>query len=371
MRKKLSIVGLLAAAALTLVCAACVIAYFVTSGRLDSQKAAERWQGESEQSFSQVSCFIPVDRRVSLNEIYRFRNELQKRFREAALDDSEEKLFNDAWCTTGTVRISRLGGGSGEVGVIAVGGSFFDFHPIRLISGAYISQDDLMQDRVLLDEECAWLLYGGTELSGLNVDINGQHFVVAGVIRREEDKFTRRAYSDGMGIYMSYDTYASLMLGGTTEGETAVNVAAVDGVSCYELVMADPVKGFAYSTVTDKFPAKDAEVIENSTRFDASRLLKASLHPGLRTLQTKGVALPYWENAARLCESRCMLLLVVAVFSAIYPIGFVTWLLIGLGKHGADKLREDIVPDRKEKLSEWVRQRQRRRWEKQHPGWRG
>jgi len=94
--------------------------------------------------------------------------------------------------------------------VIAVGGNFFDFHPIRLLSGNYITPDDLMQDRVLLDEETAWLLFGGTELSGMSFKINGVPFVVAGVIQREQDFASEKAYSSGMGIYMSYDGYSSL-----------------------------------------------------------------------------------------------------------------------------------------------------------------
>lgn len=61
-----------------------------------------------------------------------------------------------------------------------MGGNFFDFHPIRLLSGNYISPDDLMKDRVLLDEDTAWLLFGGTQLEGLSFKIDGVPFVVAG-----------------------------------------------------------------------------------------------------------------------------------------------------------------------------------------------
>ena len=85
--------------------------------------------------------------------------------------------------------------GHGEASAIAVGGNFFDFHPIRLLNGTYLAESDLMKDRVLLDEDLAWLLFGGTDLQGMPMEINGVPFVVGGVVQREQDFASRRAYT--------------------------------------------------------------------------------------------------------------------------------------------------------------------------------
>ena len=190
----------LTAAGLALLCMLCLLAYGHLAQLLDSQRQAERWQGESETEFRQLSCFMAVDEKLSLEQVYTFRKAMMDKFHEAALDiGTDSQLFCDAWCSFGTVNVSSAQG-KGEVSVIAVGGNYFDFHPIRLLSGNYLRPDDLMKDRVLLDEDVAWLLFGGTELSGMSFKINGQPFVVAGVIEREQDFASRAAYTSGMGI---------------------------------------------------------------------------------------------------------------------------------------------------------------------------
>ena len=42
-------------------------------GILQSQRADERWRGESETRFAQVSCFFPVGAELDANTLYSFR----------------------------------------------------------------------------------------------------------------------------------------------------------------------------------------------------------------------------------------------------------------------------------------------------------
>ena len=125
--KKERIALLILCAALTLLAAACSLFEFVLGGELDSQRAAERWQGEADMEFRQLSCFVPVDEKLSLNQIYQFRSDMMKRLHEAALDaDSEQTLFVDAWSCTGKA-LASTDLGKGDANVIAVGGNFFHF----------------------------------------------------------------------------------------------------------------------------------------------------------------------------------------------------------------------------------------------------
>lgn len=320
------------------------------SSRLSSQQEAQRWQGESELDFCQVSCFMPVDGKLNLSQIYKFREDVQSALHAASVDvDHHGQLQIDAWSTTGTVSVSS-DLGKGEAQAIAVGGDFFQFHPIWLLSGNYIAESDFMKDRVLLDEDLAWMLFGGTQLSGMELKINGYPFVVAGVIKREQDMFSRLAYTDGMGLFMSYEAYSLL-------NEKA-------GIDCYEIVMAEPVRNFALNLVRQKFPIGQGEIQQNTNRFSIPRLAKVLTAFGTRSMQKRGIVYPYWENACRSAEDHGALYILLGFLFALFPFIFVMIRLIRLFRRGKTKLTEEILPDISDSVGEAVRVRQRRAWEK-------
>lgn len=352
--------------ALLIAAAGCFVGIHALSRMLPSQLTAERWQGESEQSFAQISCFIPVDETVTLNEIGAFREAAATKLHEAGLDiASDAVLMADAWSCTDKVSVSSALG-KGDVYATAVGGEFFTFHPIRLISGNYITADDLMQDRALLDEETAWLLFGGTDIQGMTFKINGVPFVVAGVIEREGDYASRKAYTDGMGIFISYEAYTLLdSASGAATADSGVSTAA-PGIQCYELVMPDPVKNFALNFVKEKFPIGRGEVINNTARFTPSALWTLIRSFDTRSMQTRGVIYPYWENASRGAEDRAALLLILGAALLAVPvltalIAFVHYAIIG-----KQTLEDTLIPRWKETAEEALRLRARRRWEKRH-----
>ncbi len=334
----------------------CAAVFFLLIGwlgrRFPSQLEARRWQGESETAFSQVSCFLPVDETITLREVALFREEIGKALHAASADlDNPGQLQLDAWSCTGKLSVSSELG-KGEARAIAVGGDFFQFHPLRLVSGGYIAPTDLMQDRVLLDEELAWLLFGGVDLTGLSFKIEGVPFVVAGVVAREQDAFSRRAYTGGMGLFLSYDAYLTLH-------ENA-------GIECYEYVCAEPVRGFALGIAKDHFPIGRGEIIQNTGRFTVGRLLSLLGRFPSRSMQTQGIIYPYWENACRGAEDCCALFLVLGSLAALYPLILLTVTLVRLLRRWKEQLFEELLPEAAETVGEAIRVRQRRAWEKKH-----
>ena len=239
---------------LVLLASACLLRTASLARLLPSQYAAERWAGEGENAFRQVSCYLPVDESLKLSQIHAFRYTILDKLHEAALEaDTDTLLFRDAWSTTGKLSASS-DLGRGDVSVIAVGGDFFLFHPLRLLNGSYLTEEDLMEDRVLLDEDTAWLLFGGTDLAEMSIKLNGVPFTVAGVVQREQDFASRKAYTSGRGIFMSFDAFTQLKEGA--------------GATCYELVLVEPVKNFTVNFVREKFPIGQGEIVENTDRFD-------------------------------------------------------------------------------------------------------
>ncbi len=345
----------IAAAILLIISALFFLRARALAGILPSQNAAERWQGGSETEFCQLSVFLPENEKKSVEDIYSFRSKLIETLDDSLLDNAEEnEPCVDAWCAFGQVTaLSQKA--KGEFSVTAVGGSFFGFHPLRLLSGSYFTDSDLMNDRIILDEESAWMLFGGTELTGMSVNIYGRDFVVAGVVEREDDKFSKSAYDSGMGIYMSYDAYVEL------GGE---DIRKAQEISCYEIVMPQPVKNFAFGVMSDKFPTENGEIVSNTSRFtfDASVLRLRNI--AQRSMQKSAIAYPYWENAARAVEDRCTMMYTLFLCFALIPLLLVLYLTVWGAKLFGRKLSEDVAPAAAEKLGEAIRVRQRRRWER-------
>ena len=344
---------IISAVCLLLVIASAVllIAGSLIPGSLYSQQAAERWKADNPLDFTQVSCFMPSTSALSVSGVNEFRTAMMTKLHEAALDiDNDSVLFSDAWSTNGKVDIACERSKT-SAGVTAVGGSFFAFHPLKLMSGGYLSENDFMKDRVILDKELAWYLFGGYDLVGMEVYINGVPFSISGVIDREDDFASKKAYSGGMGLYMSYEGYAALI-----ENEP--------GIECYELVLAESVDGFAQRVVEDKFPIGDGEIVINSGRFSYWNLLRAFLHSGTRSMRTTEAAYPYWENAARYAEQVCMWLVAAGTALLIFPCVMLAIVIIKLLILGFGKLKAGLFPKAKDAVEEAVRKSKRKAWEK-------
>lgn len=299
---------------LVLASAGCVMGLNKVSGALTSLTAAGRFQGAGETRFAQLACYLPVDGGKTEEEIFSFRQSLESKLQEQSLEAPEGgSLYLDAYHGVQSVTISTESG-SASVKAVGVGGDFFYFHPLPLRSGAYISGDDLMDDLVVLDEETAWRLYGGTDLAGLPVTINGEYFIIGGVVSRETDFATERAYTGDGGVYMSFSAMSRLD-----------ESAAITG---YEIVMPDPITNYAKGVVSETFPVGTGDVVENSSRYSLLHLLEVVRSFGHRSMRSNGVIYPYWENAARLTEDYAALLLLLAVLLAVCPAVFLLVLAI-------------------------------------------
>ena len=341
-------------AALLIISAACCIGIYKNSRTFLNPKEYERWRGDRDIEFTQLSMFIPSSDNISTAEINAYRTSMQEAFKkENIIEDTSDKIFVDCWSLNSSCNIVTDKAHT-EASVIAVGGEFFDFHPITLLSGQYISEDDYLNDWVILDEELAWYLFGSSDVVGLSVNIDAQTFYIAGVIDREDDKASTTAYSGGMGLYMPYDAYKYIH-----ENDAPV--------TCYEVVMPDPVKNYALNLAKEKFPSKKCEIIVNKDRFKASNLITVTKNLPSRAMNSS-VPYPYWENAIRYSENISAVLLIFAVLALIFPLITLIWLLIKGIKAGRSKLGENIIPDLKDNIEESIRVRQRARWEKKHPG---
>ncbi len=327
-------------AALLVLALVCMGVQTSLAGRLLSQRAAERWGGEGDMEFRQLSAFLTEDGGKTENDIYTFRQTLLGKFTEASLETPENgSLFSDAWSGEGKVRINSDKTGT-EAQVLGVGGDYFLFHPLTLLSGSYLTEHDASPDRVLLDKELAWKLFGGYDLAGMTVEVNGTPYVVAGVVERESDKASEKAYDGGAGLYMPFASLAAL----------DENVK----ISCYEIVLPEPVEDFAEKLMQENFKI-DGELRMNTGRFRAANALKLLREFGTRSIHSSALSYPYWENAARYYEDWCTLLTALAIALLIAPTVLALVMLVRCILWGRGRLRATVpglVSDAREKAQD-------------------
>ena len=63
----------------------CILRSSYYSNVFLSQQTAKYWAGDSKERFSQVSCFFPVNKTVSIDTIFTFRNSIDKKLVEAGV----------------------------------------------------------------------------------------------------------------------------------------------------------------------------------------------------------------------------------------------------------------------------------------------
>ena len=335
-----------------IICVVSAIGAFSLVRSLPSQYEYVRWKGDGDLPFSQISCFLPADGKSTLSDVYKFRTGMLSAFRDASIDTSDGYRFIDCWSSDGSAKVYGERN-SGTASIIAVGGEFFSFHPLKLVNGNYFSEGDLMRDNILLDEDMAWFLFGGNDLEGLTVHIFDTPFRIAGVVARENDFASRKAYAGGAGLYMSYDAYLDL------SGEEDF------GITCYEVCIPNPVKGFAKNLADKEYPIGKGEILENAGRFSFWNLLIAAKNIAVRTMHA-GPSYPYWENAARYAESLGGILVCLAILSGLVPGTALFILLLIRLRILRVKLQDDVLPDLSDRAQESIRKRQRKRWEKKH-----
>lgn len=289
-------------------------------GKQDTQTVAERWSKSEENKAAQVSVFFSENLGMTENEIINFEHGLDSALVEASIMNTSEnpdsRLWIDSYSATGTISLER-GNKSVSVSAIGVGGEFFMFHPLSLKAGSYFSGNDVMQDYVVIDEEIAWQLFGSNDIAGQTITIKGVPHIITGVIERQQDRLSKAAGLENSVAYVSYNTLTSY--------------GRANAICCYELVMPNPVKNFAYNYVKEKMAGNEAEteVVENTSRYGLISLLQVLGEFGTRSMNGKAIIYPYWENVARGYEDILATLLAVAILFFLYPLVLI---IIGLRK---------------------------------------
>lgn len=313
------------------------IAMNVYMNSFDHEQVAKKFSNGTR--FTQITVFAPETAGLTVDKIMYFRYKLETKLTEKSITPPNDgaRLYADAFTSyvDATLTSDSNGARTSNVKLAYVGGDYPLFYK------AYRDMPnvggDINHDRILLSRSAAWQLYGGDALYDYPVKIGPTTLYISGV------------YPDYKESAYIKDFY----------GEKAAAAADIKSdadinITCYDLIVVDPVKNFAVDTVKECLDLTEGTylLVENSKRFSLSNLFKTipKLVNADEPLPT-GVDITPEEMAARHAEKVLAVMLVVFLVFAVYP---AIWALILLYrlirfiKKWFDKL---VVNKVKDKLS--------------------
>ena len=275
----------------------------------DSQQATSRWSSEGD--FAQISVFYTEKGAPRMEQLTQFEDTIEGTYAQEGIEPKENgRLWISAASGVGNVRMTS---DRGQMTANAVGiiGDFFQFYPKKLLYGSLPLGRENQTNGIVIDEDIAWQLFGGSDVAGMEVMIGGESHVILGVISRECDAMEKKAGADVPTVYLSYESLS-------THGFTS-------GLTCYEILLPNPVSGYAKELVENGLGVGGgmSELVENSKRYSVSSLFDVVRNFGVRSMKTTGFVYPSWENAARgwedvlavilVWQTACVAVLVVAM----------------------------------------------------------
>ncbi|MBR3601002.1 MAG: ABC transporter permease [Lachnospiraceae bacterium] len=297
---------------------------------LYDQQMAQRWAADG--GAAQISAFYSEDAVEDENYFKGIGQSVENALQTASIvkENENARLWIDAVSKNGKVVLTTSRGNI-EINALGVSGEFFQFHPQKLLYGSLFSQDSMMQDGIVIDEDIAWQLFGSSNVAGMQVMIGQVPHFITGVIERADGRLERAAGLEKPVCYMSLESLQKY--GQVTSGFT------------YEIVMPNPIKNYAYTTMQTAIGAENENVIliENSTRFNMLPLLGIIRDFGIRSMSFKDVVYPYWENIARGQEDILALLLLLKCILLILPSIFIITIIIYLWKNRTWHLKQGVV----------------------------
>lgn len=298
---------------------------------LSHENAVERFS--SGDAYSQITLFIPESAEFTIDKVMYFRYNLETKLTEQSLTpNSGARLYADAYSATKNDSLQSESLRTSNVKTLYFGGDYKLFHT-EFATLPDICRD-VNHDRIILSKTAAWQLYGGYSLYDFTVKSSGDETLyISGVANDCTDSDSVEYYGDRNAVFADITNMTSLP------------------ITCYEIVLPNPVKNFAVDTVKECIGLDEGSylLVENSERFTLSNLIDTAkkLSASDEQLPT-GVNITPAEMTARRAEKELAILLVVATILAIYPAVWViiwAWKLFKLikgffGKHVSSKIKD-------------------------------
>ncbi|NLW88762.1 MAG: ABC transporter permease [Clostridiaceae bacterium] len=334
------------------------------------QYAAERWGAETKIHYRQVSVigrgqpqpygapdlFIDAETSMNKSTVIEIRTTLENFITssgnektEADKQDTERsgRIWADAYYAEAraSIRVTKNGEETGvgtEADLIGVAGSYYLFHPRRILEGSFLSEEIIDRQSVVLNEQLAWLLFRSNQIQDESVMIGSRIYTVVGVVREPDAKTDRAAGFDRPCAYIYFDELAFLSkpesnsYGNEFESEypSAPIVADSQNLSilCYEAVLPDPIDGIALNDLKSSLqtysPSEENFAFINHTgRFGLLRIIGELFPIGGEIPSLSNFSYPPGELSAQMTERiirvwwvvffTCLVLFIISLLAVV------------------------------------------------------
>lgn len=236
------------------------------------QYEAERWQGPSEQTYSQVSVFWN-DGEMDAGQAKTLAEELQ-----ASFPTEDIPPFVTAYGAKSS-GLAVYAHRRAEAELWSVSRDFFTLHAFSMAEGGPGTFADTGSEAVL-NEAAAFALFGSSDCIGEDIQISGLGWRVIAVIREPDGAANEAAFGTAPRIFLP--------------------IADNDPVTFYEAILPEYYTGYAAQSLQN---ATGQTVTTSTGRFRLSRLWE-QVKDFFRSPPEQTPSLPPWEQAARLAERK-------------------------------------------------------------------
>lgn len=239
---------------------------------------------------------------------------------------STQRYWVDAYSSEAIASVNSIVDGkeivNANASIVGVSGYYELFHPMEILSGSFLPEEQVQKDCVVINEQLAWALYRSADVEDQKIRIGDRVYQIVGVV-----KDSRNTYEDKAGgtqarayiyfqelIYLlppdpgeSYDDMQAADMTDTANSEINYDRLAIQ---TYEMVLPDPIRNIALNDLKQSLSTYQETspgffIVNNTGRFGLLRLYDRFFPIGEDQFLLQGYTMPYGEIAARSAEQKC------------------------------------------------------------------
>lgn len=283
--------------------------------------AAENFAGTSENKYAQFAVYLTEDDYLTPDGMMEIKNTLESKMTENSIEHEGNYLL--AGSCEMNVTLSREALTADALATVYFG-DWFGLHPTLPVRGGYLDESAATTDFCVIDDLAAWRLFGSTDVCGMDIEINEKIYTVSAVLPADRSIYAKY-YGEKPRVYILYSSAAMR--------DSRITFTSL------EAVLPDPITDSAEKMFTDAAASYSKDIYKITDRFGAAELFE-----NIKELTTLGVmegkSFPYYENVARIMETKCALLLIFEGTFYILSAVFFVILLVLIFRPIFENLRE-------------------------------
>ncbi|MBQ9134003.1 MAG: ABC transporter permease [Clostridia bacterium] len=283
--------------------------------------AAEIFRGSAEDKYAQLAFYCSEADYLTPDGIMSVKNQLESALTAESIDPAGKYLL--AASVEKNVSVSRDAQTLSAIATVYFG-DYFGLHPDLPLKGGYVDESDATTEFCVIDDYTAWRLFGSINVCGMDIEIDGKLYTVSAVLAADRGTYASY-YGETPRVYILYSSAAM-------RDQNLCFTAA-------EAVLPNPITDFAYDMFSEAVSGYSEDVQVITGRFTPIELWEnIKSMPSLGVME--GQSFPYYENVARIRETKCAMILIFEGVSWILAAVFLVTLIVLILYPISQKLKE-------------------------------